>query len=85
MIEKQNVTLAVPKEILRKAKIVAIDRHTSLSGLMVELLTELVEQEERYDQARRDHMRMIAESPSLGTYGKLTWTRDSLHEREDRS
>lgn len=85
MVEKQNVTLAVPKEILRKAKIMAIDRHTSLSGLMVELLTELVEQEERYDQARRDHMRMIAESSNLGTHGHITWTRDSLHERKGQS
>jgi hypothetical protein len=81
MIEKQNVTLSLPKGLLRKAKMVAIEQETSLSGLMVDLLTEFVERKEAYAEARQRHLALLAEETDLGTYGRSNWTRDSLHER----
>lgn len=81
MIEKQNVTLSLPKSLLRKAKIMAIDHETSLSGLMVELLTESVEQKEQYATTKRKHLALLAEGVDMGTNGNINWTRDSLHER----
>ena len=51
LIEKQNVTLAIPKSLLRKAKIIAAERQTSLSKLMLDALTEIVEKSDRYEQA----------------------------------
>ncbi len=81
MVEKQNVTLSLPKNILRKAKIIAIEHDTSLSGLMVELLTNLVEQEERYANAKRQHLAWLAQGADLGTDGNISWSRKSLHER----
>ncbi len=81
MIEKQNVTLSLPKSLIRKAKIMAIDHETSLSGLMVELLTDLVEKNEQYAIAKRKHLAMLAEEIELGTNGKVDWKRESLHER----
>ena len=81
MMEKQNITLAIPKNILRKAKKMAIDHNTSLSGLMVELLTDLVEQEERYAMAKQKHLAWLAHSADLGTDGNINWSRESLYER----
>ena len=81
MIEKQNVTLSLPKSLLRQAKIVATEQKKSLSGLMIELLTELVEHKEEYAAAKRRHLALLAEDNDLGTNGKITWTRESLHER----
>ncbi len=38
----QNVTLAIPKDVLRKAKILAVQKNTSLSGLLTQTLIDLV-------------------------------------------
>ena len=81
MIEKQNITLSLPKNILRKAKIIAIEHDTSLSGLMVELLTRLVEDEDQYARAKQRHLAWLAQGTDLGTNGNISWSRESLHER----
>lgn len=81
MVEKQNITLSLPKNILRKAKIIAIEHDTSLSGLMVELLMRLVEDEDRYTKAKRRHLAWLAQAADLGTQGKISWSRESLYER----
>ncbi len=80
-METQNVTLALPKDTLRKAKQLAINRHVSLSGLMVQLLTELVEQDDLYRAAAARQLALLERGLDLGTYGHPTWTREALHER----
>lgn len=80
-MKKQNVTLSIPKDILRKAKKAAIDQNTSLSGLMTQALIEIVEREEQYASARRHHLAWLAQSPDLGTDGHIRWSRDELHDR----
>jgi hypothetical protein len=77
----QNVTLAIPKEILRKAKILAVQKNTSLSGLLTQTLTDLVAHQEAYDQARQRNLALLDSGFDLGTQGKITWKRDELHER----
>jgi hypothetical protein len=77
----QNVTLAIPKDILRKAKILAIHRNTSLSGLLSQTLAELVSREEGYEQARRRSREMLKTGFDLGTQGQISWKREDLHER----
>jgi len=80
-MEKQNVTLAVPKEILREAKLMAMERRTSLSGLWTQVLSEMVFQEEKYTSARRRHLSWLERGVDLGTGGSPRWTREELHER----
>ena len=36
-METQNITLAIPKDVLHKARQAAVARHTSLSGLLTQL------------------------------------------------
>ena len=81
MSEKQNVTLSVPRELLRKAKRLAVDRDTSLSALMTEALARLADQDRRYGAARKRALGAMRAAQSLGTRGRATWTRDELHER----
>ena len=80
-MSKQNVTLSISKDILRKAKILAIEKDTSLSGLLTKTLTDLVEEADLYQVARERHMALLKESADLGTDGKINWTRDELHDR----
>ncbi len=80
-METQNVTLALPRSLLRKAKILAVERHTSLSGLLTQALTDLVGGADAYEEARRSALGALEHPPNLGTGGRATWTRDELHER----
>jgi hypothetical protein len=48
-METQNITLALPKELIYKAKRVALERRTSVSGLMAQALAEIVAQEDHYN------------------------------------
>lgn len=80
-MEKQNVTLSLPRSVLRKAKKIAIDQDLSLSGLMIELLTELVEREDQYASSQRQYLALLEQDTDLGTDGSIGWTRADLHER----
>lgn len=82
MAERQNVTLSLPKETLRHAKVMAAKRGESLSGLLARTIEELVERESGYAAAWASWREMTANARSLGIHGKPTWTRDELHERE---
>lgn len=77
----QNVTLAIPKNILRKAKILAVQKNTSLSGLLTQTLVDLVAHQEAYEQARQRNLVLLKSGVDLDTRGQITWKRDELHER----
>lgn len=80
-MEKQNVTLSMPKEVLRKAKILATRQGTSLSNLLTQTLKELVAHEEGLRAAHQNHRELLDSGLDLGTKGQTSWTRDELHER----
>ena len=77
----QNVTLAIPRDILRKAKILAVQKNTSLSGLLTQALVDLVAHQEAYEQARRRNLDLLDHGFDLGTQGSISWKREELHER----
>ncbi|MGQ9824845.1 MAG: CopG family transcriptional regulator [Desulfotomaculales bacterium] len=79
-MEYQNVTLSLPKAVLRRARHIAIERGTSLSGLLTSLLEELTRREDAYCLARQDHLAEL-EKHDLGTGGNAGWSRGELHER----
>lgn len=80
-MEMQNVTLSIPEDILRRAKMIAIERDTSLSGLLTQTLEEIVLQAEKDSRIRDRHLDLLAQGLDLGTQGIVTWSREELHER----
>ena len=80
-METQNITLSVPKEILLKVKLIAVQRQTSVSGLLTETLARIVEQEDAYAHAQRRHLDWLSHGADLGTEGKVSVERNDLHER----
>ena len=78
----QNVTLSIPKKILRKAKILAIQRNTSLSGLMTQVLSDLVAHQEDFEQALQRNLELLRKGLNMGTSGNIPWQRDELHDRK---
>ena len=79
--DNQNITLSLPRELLRRVKRVAADRDTSVSALMTEALDRLADEDRRYSAARKRALAALRSRRSLGTQGRRTWSRDELHER----
>ena len=78
----QNITLSLPEEDLREARILAARRVTSVSQLLARMLRETVERETGYDAARERSLVLLREGADLGTRGRITWSRENdLHER----
>jgi len=80
-MEKRNVTLSLPKSLLREAKILAVERETSLSQLLVDALEELVRRRREYERARKRHSATLRKGFDLGTHGEVQVRRDELHQR----
>ncbi len=79
-VEYQNVTLSLPKDVLRRAKHIAIERGTSLSGLLTQLLEDLTRKEDEYRKARECHLAML-DKFDLATKGNIVGSRSDLHDR----
>jgi hypothetical protein len=76
---KQNITLRLEKSLIKKGKIVAAQRDTSISKMLGEQLKLLVEDEERYQTAKRSALRALKKGYHLG--GKVTWRREDIYDR----
>ena len=76
---KQNITLSVDKELIKKGKIIAAERDTSVSKMLSEQLKQLVEDNEQYETAKRSALQTLKKGYHLG--GNITWKREDLYER----
>jgi len=80
-MNRQNVTLSLPKSLLRKAKVIAASREKSLSKLLRESLEEKVREANGYKKARQRQLRLLKEGLDLGTKGEIATTRDEINVR----
>jgi metal-responsive CopG/Arc/MetJ family transcriptional regulator len=80
-MERQNVTLSLPKALLKKAKTIAVQQDKSLSELLRESIEEKVQETSGFRKARERQIRVLKCGFDLGTGGKLAITRKELHER----
>ena len=80
-MEKQNITLSLPREILKKGKMLAAKKGISLNELVRELLQMTAENEEGYRISADRQIRRMKGGFPLGTKGKISWQRDELHQR----
>jgi hypothetical protein len=76
----RNITLSMPDELVRRAKILAAQRDTSVSGLVARLLEQLVGDVHDYDDVAAQESRLMQEGIGLRV-GDVTWSRDDVHER----
>jgi hypothetical protein len=78
-MSKQNLTVSLPVQTLKKAKILAARRGSSISRLVAEQIEGLVAEDEAYQQAERQAMALLERGFHMG--GVIRATRDELHER----
>lgn len=76
---KQNITVKLDRRTLRKAKVLAARRDTSISGLLAEQIEALVRENDLYEQAQRRALDLM--EPGFPMGGRIAATRDEWHER----
>jgi hypothetical protein len=76
---KQNITISLTQQTLRKARIMAARRGSSISALLAERIEVLVWEEEAYESAERQAAALLDQGFHLG--GMVCAGRDQWHER----
>ena len=78
-VKKQNITLSLRPETLRKARILAARRATSISGLLTGYIESLVGAEESWECAERTALAFLNQGFHIG--GETPAGREEFHER----
>ena len=76
---KQNVTVSLSQQTLRKAKILAARQGSSISRLLAQQIETLVGEQEAYEQAERQAVLLLDQGFHRG--GVIRASRDEWHER----
>lgn len=80
-MDRQNVTLSLPKSILKKAKALALKEGKSLSALIRESFEERIRRDTGYKKAMETEIRRMERGLHLGTGGRMPCLREELQER----
>lgn len=76
----RNITLSLSDDLIRRAKVLAAQRDTSVSALVGELLEQLAGSTPDYAEEWAAEERLMQDGLGLRV-GDITWTRDELHAR----
>jgi hypothetical protein len=76
---KQNITLSIEKDLIRKAKVLAAKKEISISKLLSRELARILNDEDLYESARKRATARLRKGYHLG--GRILATREELHER----
>jgi plasmid stability protein len=75
----KNVTISLPDDVYRRARITAAERDTSLSALVRDLLMKLGDEEPNSEQRKRLQKEVLATVRRFRAGGRLS--RDQAHDR----
>lgn len=76
----RNITLSVPDDLVRRVKVLAAQRDTSVSAIVTDLLTELVDSGASYEAVWGAEEAVMASGTGMHV-GPIAWDRDELHQR----
>lgn len=76
---KQNITLALDREILSAARVFAARQGISVSAMLAEELCEKIGKNRRYEHSKQIALAMLEQSWPLGGLGIKS--REALHDR----
>lgn len=76
----RNFTLSLPKDVVRRARVLAAQQDTSVSALVSDYVKRITEDGIDYDTIWAREERLMAEGIGLEV-GPITWSRANVHER----
>ena len=80
--EKRNITLSLSRDLLNKAKLMAVKEDKSMSEFMREALQDKILKTSGYEKAKKHQMKMLNMDLDLGTKGQIQVSREDLHDRK---
>jgi predicted transcriptional regulator len=75
-----NITMKLDDEIIKKVRKIAIEKNTTLTGLVRDYLTHLARQEEQRTEEIIAELSGIMNSGEV-RMGEKSWSREDIHER----
>lgn len=76
---RQNLTVQLARDTIRRAKLIASKQGTSVSSLVARTIERLVGEDQAYEIAKRRALEFMEQGFRLG--GRIRVSRDALHER----
>jgi hypothetical protein len=76
---KQNITLRLDKNLIKKGRVIASKKEISLNRLLSDFLKQILEEEDFYEQSKRKALNILKKGFHFG--GRITYAREELHER----
>ena len=77
---KQNITLSLDKDLIRRARQLSVRKSMSVSKLLSAELEKLVQDREQYDMAKRRALAALNKGYHMG--GSKPSSRDEWHDRK---
>ena len=74
-----NLTISIDEEVLKKARIKALEQRTSVNSVLREY-PESYAGVNRIEEKAIENILKLSDNPESGR-GKVEWTRDEIHER----
>jgi len=78
-----NLTISVDEAVLRRARLRALEQHTSVNAVLREQL-ELYADDSASERASRAFLALAHESRASSGAGGRSWTRDELYVERDK-
>ena len=78
---KQNITLSLNVQTLKKARVLAAQRGTSVTGLITQQIEELVEKNDSYEIAKARALELLRSG--FGFEGIEHMTKEKMHDRKN--
>lgn len=77
-----NITLSLPENLVKRVRKIAIDKDTTLTGLVRDYLTELAKKDSASGRMRRDREALERSFEQFQfRVGKRAWKRADLYDR----
>jgi len=77
-----NITLSLPEDLVKRVRKIAVDRDTTLTGLVREYLSDLARKDAAAGRKRREREALERSFEQFQfRVGKRTWKREDLYER----
>ena len=77
-----NITFSLPDDLVKRVRKIAVERDTTLTGLIREYLMQIVKLDTAAGRKRRERDALERSFEQFRfTIGKRTWQRQDLHER----
>ncbi len=77
----RNLTIHLPEQLIRRLRVCAAMRNQSMTTVVKEAIERTIGEDSVREAAASRLVRRLRNAPDRGIGGKVSWTRDELHDR----